>query len=96
MTPYPRYVHDWTPEHKEAAIRFYMTETLPALRKRQLINQAQTEYVYRNRGKSGQENSEQVMLSLQTMADLLAAAVDRKEFPEHQANPLAPHVVHGG
>jgi hypothetical protein len=89
MTPYPRYVQDWTPEHRETAIQLYMTESLTRLRKRQLINRSFTEHAHRRGDTDG-------LKSCQAMADLLAAAIDRKEFPEHQTNPLGPSPVQGG
>lgn len=69
---------DWSPEQREAAIAFYVTQPLKELRKRQTICHSQLGQLHRIGNQSIRDDAAG---NLQMINELLRVAVDRQQFP---------------
>lgn len=74
----PRYVQDYTEEQKERCIEWLKSQTLKKLRRFQGINKSQIQSYFSQRHQSNYDPK--IMISLQAMGDIYAAAVGRKCF----------------
>lgn len=80
----PQYVQDYTPEQRDRVVKHLAKKTLAELRKMQSINKAQIRNVSVGGERAGAlgNRREEVMASLQAMADIYTDAVMLQQFPE--------------